>query len=142
MSTAESIQSELEDFYKCYIDTFNREDIDRFGESFAFPYGWISGDRGLIECTSESDHQRGFARIIAGLKDRGWVRSGIDQLRIWPMAGDLAMLLADVSRYKSDGSPLERVRACYTVRRDSKGWKIVTIAEVKPPFLGPGDLAR
>jgi hypothetical protein len=28
------------------------------------------------------------------------------------------------------------------VRRETKGWKLVTLSEVKPPFLGPGDLSR
>jgi hypothetical protein len=64
------------------------------------------------------------------------------QLKIWPMAEDLAMVLADGTRYKADGSMLEPVRSCYTVRRDTKNWKIVTISEVEPPFLGPGDLPR
>jgi len=57
------------------------------------------------------------------------------------LAEDLAMILADVTRHKADGSILEWVRACYTVRRDTKSWKIV-MSEVKPPFLGPGDLTR
>jgi ketosteroid isomerase-like protein len=142
MSTADQIQRELEAFYKSYIDAFNREDTDRFGESFAYPYGWISGERGLSECASESDHQRSFGRIVAALKNRGWVRSGVDQIRTWPFADNLAMILSDVTRYKADGSALERLRACYTVRRDSNHWKIVTITEIKPPFLGPGELAR
>jgi len=63
-------------------------------------------------------------------------------LKAWALAEDLAMILADVTRHKADGSILEWVRACYTVRRDTKGWKIVTLSEVKPPFLGPGDLTR
>jgi hypothetical protein len=79
---------------------------------------------------------------MADLKERGWARSDIDQLRTWPLAEDLAMILADVTRYKVDGSVLERVRACYTVRRDTRNWKIVTLCEIKPPFLGPGDLPR
>jgi len=79
---------------------------------------------------------------MSDLKERGWARSAIDQLKAWPLADDLAMILADVSRYKADGSVLERVRACYTVRRDVNNWKIITLSEVKPPFLGPGDLTR
>jgi hypothetical protein len=58
------------------------------------------------------------------------------------MAENLGMILADVTRHKSDRSTLERVRACYTLRRDAKGWKIVAMAEIKPPYLGPGDIAR
>jgi len=140
--TTEQISKELEAFYKSYIAAFNREDIDAFTESFAYPYAWITGRHGLSQCTTESDHQRSFAKIMADLKERGWVRSAIDQLKAWALAEDLAMILADVTRHKADGSILERVRACYTVRRDAKGWKIVTLSEVKPPFLGPGDLAR
>ncbi len=142
MIAAEQIDLELESFYKSYIDAFNREDIDLFTESFAFPYAWVTGSRGLGQCATESDHQRSFGKIMVGLKDRGWVHSGIDQLKTWALAEDLAMILADITRYQADGSILERVRACYTVRRDTKGWKIVTLAEVKPPFLGPGDIAR
>jgi ketosteroid isomerase-like protein len=142
MTTAEQIADELEAFYKSYIAAFNREDIDAFTESFAFPYAWITGSHGLSQCATESDHQSSFGKIMTDVKARGWVRSGVDRLRTWALAEDLAMILADVTRFKADGSVLEQVRACYTVRRDAKGWKIVTLSEVKRPFLGPGDLAR
>jgi len=142
MISAEEISTELEAFYQSYIAAFNREDIDAFTESFAYPYAWITGRHGLTQCATESDHQRSFGKIMADLKERGWARSDINQLKAWALAEDLAMILADVTRHKTDGSILEQVRACYTVRRDTKGWKIVTLSEVKPPFLGPGDLAR
>ena len=44
------------------------------------------------------------------------------------------MILSDVTRYKTDGSILEKVRACYMVRRDGDGWKIVTISELSRRF--------
>src|SRR6516162_8073521 len=140
MTSSERIRTELEGFYKSYIAAFNREDIDAFTECFGYPYAWITGARGLAQCATESDHQRNFAKIISDLKERGWVRSAVDQFKAWPLAEDLAMILADVTRYEADGSVLERVRACYTVRRDTNSWKIVTLSEVKPPFLGPGEL--
>ena len=142
MLTTDQISEELEAFYKSYIAAFNREDIDAFTESFAYPYAWITGRHGLSQCATESDHQRGFGKIMADLKERGWGRSDIERLKTWALAEDLAMIIADVVRHKDDGSILERVRACYTVRRDANGWKIVTLSEVKPPFLGPGDLPR
>jgi hypothetical protein len=140
--TTDEIRKELEAFYQAYIAAFNREDIDAFTQTFAFPYAWITGRHGLSKCESQSDHQRNFAKIMADLKERGWTRSGIDQLKTWPLADDLAMILADVTRYKADDSILERVRACYTVQRDAKNWKILTLSEIRPPFLGPGDLPR
>ena len=142
MITMEEIAKELEAFYQSYIAAFNREDIDAFTESFAYPYAWISGRHGLSQCATEGDHQRSFGKIMADLKERGWARSNVDRLKTWALAEDLAMILADATRYKADGSVLERVRACYTVRRDGKGWKIVSLSEVRPPFLGPGDIAR
>lgn len=142
MTTTEQISKELEAFYQSYIAAFNREDIDAFSECFAYPYAWITGRQGLGQCATESDHQRSFGKIMADLKERGWVRSGIDQLKTWALAEDLGMIVMDGARYQADGSVLERVRACYTVRRDAKGWKIVTLSEIKPPFLGPGDIPR
>jgi uncharacterized NTF2-like protein DUF6841 len=140
MPAATEIVSELETFYKGYIDAFNREDIDAFSEAFSYPYAFVTGERGLASCATESDHQRFFGKIMSDLKSRGWVRSGIDRVKAWPFADNLAMIVADYKRYKADGSILEQGRACYTVRREGKAWKMVTIAEVKPPFLGPGDL--
>jgi hypothetical protein len=83
-----------------------------------------------------------LGNFLTDLKERGRIRSELDQLRIWRLAEDLAMLLGYVTRYKADGSVLERVRGWYTVRRDAKNWKIVTLSEVSPPFLGPDDLPR
>ena len=54
----------------------------------------------------------------------------------------MATLMADVTRYKKDGSILERLRAFYSLRNDGKSWKIVTISMANPPFTGPGDIAR
>jgi hypothetical protein len=142
MATSEQIADELQAFYTSYIDGFNREDINAFTQTFSYPYAWVTGSQGLRQCATESDHQRSFGKIMADLKERGWVRSGVDRLKTWAMADDLAMILADVTRYKADGSILEKVRACYIVRRDEKDWRIVTLSEIKPPFLGPGDLAR
>jgi ketosteroid isomerase-like protein len=142
MTNAEEIVRAVESFYRGYIDAFNREDVDQYTDAFAFPYAWISGEGGISLCANESDHQRWLGRVMSALKERGWSRSGIDRMRAWPMAENLAMVMADYTRYKSDGTILENGRACYTVRRDGKAWKIVALAEVKPPFLGPGDMPR
>ena len=57
--------------------------------------------------------------------------------------GQIAATVEDLRRrYKADGSILERGRACYTARRDGKAWKIIALSEIKPGYLGPGDIAR
>jgi hypothetical protein len=79
---------------------------------------------------------------MSGIQARGWARSATDKTKVWPLAENLATLMADVTRYKKDGSILERLRAFYTLRNDGKSWKIVLISMANPPFTGPGDIAR
>ena len=141
MSTAEEIARELETFYRHYIEVFNRED-DGFFDCFATPYASVSGSRGLTTVANDADHRSEFRRTMIALTDRGWARSDIDRIKAWATAENLGMILSDVTRYKTDGSILEKVRACYMVRRGGDGWKIVTISEIKSPFLGPADIPR
>jgi hypothetical protein len=137
--TGDEIARELEAFYRHYIDVFNRED-DSFYDYFANPYAVISGERGIT--TIGNDNRDSFARTMKVLKEQGWKHSGIDRITAWALGEDLGMIVSDVTRYKSDGSVMEKLRACYLVRRDGDKWKLVTITEVKPPFLGPGNIAR
>lgn len=138
--STQQICKELEAFYKSYAAAFTRGDVAAASECWACPSAFITG-RGLDHYATERDIQRMLGKYIADLKEREWVRSDIE-LKTWPMAEDLAMILVDGTRYKADGSLLERVRVCYFVRRDANNWKIVTLSEIKPPFLGPGDLPR
>jgi hypothetical protein len=116
--------------------------MDALTELFDFPWALVSGDGGLAACNNASDHRTFFSKFMLDLKARGLVRGGIDRFTTWTFADDLAMVLIDFSRYNAGGSVLEAGRSCYMVRRDGKAWKILTIAEVKPPFLGPGNLPR
>ena len=141
MATSEEIVRELESFYRHYIDVFNREDAE-FYDCFANPYAMVSGARGLLTVANNDDNRKSFGRIMKTLKEQGWARSGIDRINAWAMAADFGMILSDVTRYKADGSVMEKIRACYSLRRDKDKWKIVTITEVTPPFLGPGNIAR
>jgi hypothetical protein len=58
------------------------------------------------------------------------------------LAENPGMIMTDYTRYRADNSILEQGRACYSVRRDETSWKVVPLTEVKPAFLGPGDIAR
>jgi len=139
MATSDEISGELESFYRHYIEVFNRED-ESFYDCFSNPYAVISGERGIT--TIGNDNRDSFARTMKVLKEQGWKHSGIDQIKAWALGEDLGMIVSDVTRYKTDGSVMEKIRACYLLRRDRGKWKLVTISEIKPPFLGPGDIAR
>ena len=142
MADSETIVREVEEFYRRYIDGFNREDIDIFMQSFALPFVVISGEQGAAVCASEADLQSFYMRTMVALQEPGWRRSGLDRLRVWPLAERLATLMADVTRYRHDGSVIARLRAFYTVRHDGKNWKIVSLTEARAPFTGPGEIPR
>lgn len=142
MATSEEIERGLEAFYRNYIEVFNTAEVERFLTYFANPYVSISGDRGVRVVANDAKHASDFARIMQALKGRGWVRSDIVGIRAWAMDEKLGTILSDVVRVKADGSILEEIRACYLVRREDAGWKIATISEIKPPYLGPGDVRR
>ncbi len=142
MAAAGEIEQELERFYRDYIDLFNRAEVEQFLPYFSDPYVSISGARGVNVIANDAAHAAGFRRLMAALRTRGWARSEIVRIKSWAMDENLGMILADVIRRKSDNSILEEIRACYIVRREAQSWKIATISEVKPPFLGPGDFPR
>jgi len=141
MPTSDEIVRELESFYRHYIDVFNREEGSFFAY-FANPYAMLSSERGLTTVANDENHRAGARRTMAQLRERGWVRSGIDSIHAWALGENLGMIVSDVTRYKADDSILEKIRACYTLRRDGEAWKIITLTEIKPPFLGPGDIPR
>lgn len=139
MPDADTIIREVEAFYQAYIDGFNREDTDAFLHSFHYPNAFLGGEKGMILSTKESDQQRFYQQTMADLHQRKWSRSDVDRLQAWPLAGNMAMIVADVTRYTEDGTILEQLRACYTLRKDGGAWKILAFTEIKPPFSGPGE---
>ncbi|MDO8434346.1 MAG: hypothetical protein Q7S58_18245 [Candidatus Binatus sp.] len=142
MANSEQLAREIEEFYRGYIDAFNREDIDLFLQMFDLPYVIVSGERAATIVADEAARQNFYTQMMIGIHNRGWARSEIDLMKAWPLGEKLAMLLADVTRYKRDGAVIERLRACYTLRHDGKTWRIVALTEVRAPFTGPGDIAR
>jgi len=138
VAEADTVVGEVENFYRAFIDGFNREDTDMYLRSFGYPNAVLSGEQGLLVNAKESDQQRFYQQVMVSIQGRGWDHTDVDRLQVWPLADSMAMLMADISRYKRDGSVLERGRYCYTVRKDAGAWKILTLAEVKPPFSGPG----
>ncbi|MBI3250155.1 MAG: hypothetical protein HYZ50_26975 [Deltaproteobacteria bacterium] len=139
MANAETIVREVEEFYRAFIDGFNREDTDMYLRSFCYPNGMLSGAHGMIVNARESDQQRFYQEVSSDIQSRGWDRTGIDTLQVFPLSETTALLVADITRYKKDNVVLESGRYCYTVRKDGGAWKILTLTAVQPPFTGPGN---
>lgn len=142
MAQANAIIREIETAYHHYIAVFNRGDATGFVGCYAHPHVMLSGEQGLSSVQTEADHHTVYHNIMAGLRASEWGRSDIDALQVFPYSESLAQIVADVTRYKRDGSVLEKLRATYMYRRDAEGWKIVSLALVEAPFSGPGGKPR
>ena len=142
MATSQEITREVEQFYRSYMEVFNRQDIDRYSLYVDLPYALISGDGGLVVCTTEAEHKRLSAQIFADLKARGWARSDIDRVRISLFAENHALIVSDITRRRADGSVLQKNRFCYTARHNGNSWKMIAYSPVADGFLGPGNFPR
>lgn len=138
MTNVQTIVGEIEAAYQHYIDVFNREDAAGFVGCYTHPHTMLSGTQGLVTVNTAADHERGYQQIMKTLHKQEWGRSGIDRMQIWPFSDSLAQLVADVTRYKKDNSVLEKLRACYMLRRTEGGWKILAFTLIEAPFSGPG----
>lgn len=137
MPDAAILTSEVESFYRAFLDGFNREDTDMYLRSFCYPNGILSVEQGLIINAKESDQQRFYQEVMSSIQARGWDHTGLTHCQIWPISEGMAFLVADISRYKKDKSVLESGRYCYTVCKNKGAWKVLSLTEVKPPFAGP-----
>jgi hypothetical protein len=136
MPDAATIIYEVEEFYRKFIDGFNREDTDMYLRSFCYPNGMLSGEQGMTVNAKESDQQRFYQEVTSDIQSRGWDHTGVEKLQVAPLTESTALLLADIARYKKDNSVIESGRYCYTVRKEGGVWKVLTLTEVKPPFTG------
>ena len=134
---ASTIVEEVDAFYRGFIDGFNREDTDMYLRSFCYPNATLSGEQGLTIRTKESEQQHFYQEVMIAIQGRGWDHTGVSHLRAWPLGNTLAMLVTDIVRYKRDKTVIESGRYWYTVRKEGGNWRILTLAEVKPPFIGP-----
>jgi len=67
----QEIAKEVECFYHEFMDAFNRQEIVNGAKFVDLPYALISGDEGMVVCSTESEHQRLSAQIFTDLKARG-----------------------------------------------------------------------
>ena len=51
-------------------------------------------------------------------------------MRVWPLSNDHALLMTDITRFKTDGSVLETGRYCYMLRRAAPSWQITGVTGV------------
>ena len=136
MSDAATVVREVEAFYRGYVDGFNREDVDCYLRSFCYPNALLRGAQAMAVHANEAEQLRYYQALMAAIRAEGWHHSGIGAMHVAPLTPVSAMLMADIARYRKDGSTIENARLCYTVRKDAGAWRLLTLTDVAPPFTG------
>jgi hypothetical protein len=142
MSDEATIVHEIETSYAAYAGAFNDQNIDGVVRYISAPYVMTIGANAPMVADSAEHVRIMFEKSLAGMKGRGWARSDFKTVHIWPLSNDHALLMTDITRYKTDGSVLEKGRYIYSIRRVDPSWQITGVTDVAAPFTGPGDFTR
>ena len=136
MTSSTSAADEMRKLYDLYMDAVDRRDWEAYRELFAYPWVWESMPRGAMVIDDHASYMRMIQEGQENLKDKGWVRSQIDNIRAYPTALDAGLITVDVTRHRADGSVVERKRGLYMLRRIDGRWKIVIVVDT-PQFQNP-----
>jgi hypothetical protein len=138
MADRETIVSEVEAFYRSYIDAWNRRDPGEIAYCYDRPYIGLSGEHAPLLVSTDEEQECWCREALATYDEQRWESTGIDRLQVWPFSTSLVQLICDISRYGKDGAVLRQGRYSYMARRRQEGWKVMTFAVVEEPFTGPG----
>ena len=130
--------AELTAFYKSYIDTFNRRDLPAVPRFFAYPWVTVDGTGTVHTIANEATQLAMWKEIITGLEAKEWSHSEIEHLDVHLTGADTGLLATDFVRWRKGGTPIERRRGFYVVRRFDDGWKIVSAWDAARPFPAEG----
>jgi ketosteroid isomerase-like protein len=120
-----AIVSEVEAAYRHYIEAFNSRDPKEIARLYDRPHAQVAGETGMSIINDDADQQAWYEFVMAYLDDQGWDHNEVEEMWVWPLSATLAQLVATSTRYRKDGSVLQRVRANYTLRRRDGTWKVV-----------------
>jgi hypothetical protein len=106
-------------------------DIDAWLGCFDAPMVVVRAE-GTVTFPDRAAARGFFDRMYEALAARGFASTEADAVRIRVVTGDLALVDADFTRRRADGSELERIGALYLCRRSPDGWRVATLIS-RPP---------
>ncbi|WP_280424709.1 hypothetical protein [Nocardia carnea] len=149
---ADATVSEVEQMFRSYIAAFGTGDLDAKVNSFVSPYYDLRSTDGTPaqRIIDASNSHRYFTESREALIRMGWNKNTrIDQMKVWPLGKDLALLLAEFTRLDASGEPITahsagldvKVRAThrvlYTLLRTGGTWKFTGYTALDDGYSGP-----
>jgi ketosteroid isomerase-like protein len=125
MTDQHDLARDVEAAYRNYVAVFNRRDPVEIAALYDHPHAQVVGEMGLSVVTDADGQQAWYDFVFSYLDSQDWGRTELDAVQIVPLSPTLAQVVADVTRYRVDGSRLNQARANYTMRRTENGWKVI-----------------
>lgn len=115
-------------FYRDYIDRFNTRDARAMAPLFDYP-AVMTMATGVVSLADADACAVFYAGVLDYMREHGWDKSAVDGLQTFVHADDSALILADYSRHRRDGSLLERGRSAYVMRKRDGIWRVTAIID-------------
>ncbi|MET0657949.1 MAG: hypothetical protein ABW110_07310 [Steroidobacteraceae bacterium] len=137
MFDEQSVRHEVEAAYRHYIDVFNQRNRAAFVACFESSHSQLIGPHPIALIT---DHDKFYKDLMEGLDEVQWGRSGIDRMEVVAYSNSLAQLIVDLTRYRTDGSVLERPYGIYMYRKKNGVWRVVSATATETPIARMSDI--
>jgi hypothetical protein len=127
--------AEMESFYREYVDSFNEAlesgDLVAPSRYFAYPHIilFTSEMGGMRIINDAREYASTLRKGQVALKARGWARTRVEAIAVWPTTVDTGLIVQRYARCRSDGSVIERGGQCYILRREGEQWRIAVSLE-------------
>jgi hypothetical protein len=121
-----AMQENLSQFLRHYCAAFHRDNIENVADYFKAPLVMVFGDQHTVLDTRIKIRDT-LQAMMTALLAREFDRSEVDRVSGAWFTEKTALISAEFTRYKVDGSVLERLGATYTVIADGIGLKIVAV---------------
>lgn len=110
-------------FIRQLIGAFNSENLDSYQSKFHYPYSRLIN--GQIEIFSD---RKVPAINFSNLKNTGWVRSQINELKTLDVGEQSAIVKLNFSRMNAEDEEYLRSNVFYTLTKKEDGWKVISLS--------------
>jgi ketosteroid isomerase-like protein len=114
-------------FLNDYYRVFSTMDVDAIVAFYHEPTMFVSAQGAYALPTRSALSSAVFDPVKKDLQSRGFGHSAFRLRDGHRVSEGLAVLIGVASRYKADGSELERVGITYNLRKENASWKIVVL---------------
>ena len=123
--TVSSAEAEIEQLFRTYVETINRQDVAGVARLFSYPAMMGGIGHPLMAVPDEGAYRRLIEATLEGFRARGWARTGIDRVQAVATAGGTGFVQAHFTRYREDGSVVDGGSATYVVLHKDGCWTMI-----------------